>query len=318
MPLLGPPLVIGSAPIAPVDLLVDEPTFFIGSDTSDWSCLTWQSPNGSEWNLTDLTSDVFTPGGIVGLGGAPVTIVADALPTGGTIVRTVLPQPKTITLPLFVGDDDLLTFVGRWRSLVESFTCTTILGPGQLVMTRGDGTSRMMTCWYAAGLEGDADNGQPRATVALQLYCPDPYWYAVSSTDVYFAYQAPRNFLAPFLTVSSLQTLGQTTVHIDGSQPSFPLWQFTGPFTSVTCSNGTGAFTITRTCVAGETWTVNTTPGQTAAFSSDGTNLFPYLNFPAASLWQLNPGDNVLSLALAGDGPGSSALLSYLPRSETS
>jgi hypothetical protein len=281
---------------------------------------TWLSPNGSTWDLMDLdgaTDQLFTAQGVSGLGSAPRSVIADALPLGGTIVRTSLPQPRIITIPLTLGSDTIANFVATQRSLVEAFTCTDRLGPGQFVVTRGDGSSRQIPAIYYAGLEGSNDLGLAYGSLVVQLYCPDPFFTDTTPTIVTFPAATPQNFLSPYLTVISSQVLGNLTVEIDGSQPTFPTWIFTGPFSQAVCTGANGSFTIARPAAAGETYTVNTNPTLTSAVSSDGTNLFPFVNFPAASFFQLNPGANALTLELDDDGPSTFGVLSYAARRET-
>lgn len=314
MPLQGPAYVFGTTP----GNGVGAPTLTLAGGASEYTSLSWVSPNGSTTDLWDLDGRLFANGPITGFGAAPYSVIADLLPGGGSIVRTILPQPRIATIPLYLGDDDPLTFYTRFRTLVEAFTCTAQLGVGQLVVSRSDGSSRQVDAVYYAGFDAAADTGLAHQSMSVQLYCADPFWYSATESYAYFPYQAPLDYLNPYFSVSPSQTLGNTTVAISGSQPSYPIWKFTGPFASATVSNSSGqSFTIGRPAQAGEVYTVNTAPGSTLAVSSDGTNLFPFLNWPTASLWQLSPGTNQITLDLEGAAVGSSALLLYSARSET-
>lgn len=277
------------------------------------SSITWQSPDGSVWDLTAPPTLWVLPG-IVGFGVGPRAVVSDDLPQGYALYRSTVPGPRTITLPLHLHADDMASFLATRNALFSSLTATGRLrAPGQLVVTRPDGSSRQIDCFYSAGLEGDADRGLPRQTWPVQLWAPFP-WYSADQQSLSFPYFAGPAYLGPYETVSPSTSLGQADVYVQGGLPTPPLWWFDGPFSAVTATSGAGSFTLTRACAAGERWTVNTDPQQLSATSSDGTNLMPFLNWPAGQLWRLQPGANRVSTAMTGAQPGTVATLAYQTR----
>ena len=283
------------------------------------SWITWQAPDGSSLNLTNPPGGLWVQRGVVGFGAAPRTVVADALPSGGDLYRSTTAGSRTITLPLYLRGDSPSAFLSAYRALVAAFVSTERLGPGRLVVTRPDGTARYVTAYYSAGLESDDGRGLPRTALPLQLYCPDPYWYAVDAKRVDFPYATGGNYLAPYLTVSPSRTLGHATVVIDGSARTWPTWLFTGPFDSVRVARGDdgSSFGIARAAQPGETWTVVTTPGSLSLLSTDGTNLAPYLDWPATNLFPLAPGSNDLSILLENASSSTNAALTYQVTSDT-
>lgn len=275
------------------------------------SWITWQSPDGSSWNLTDTPGGLWAQPGIVGFGAGPRTVVSDDLPAGYGLVRSTVPGPRTITIPLYLRDGTMGGFLARRAGLFASFTATGRMQQlGQLVVTRPDGSSRQIDCWYQAGFEGASDRGLPRQLFALQLLAPYP-WYDVQPQQAVFPYIPARPYLNPYETVAPSTALGASTLFISGDLPTPALWWFDGPFSAVTAIGPDGQFTITRPCAAGERWTVNTDPQGPLAQSSDGTNLMPFLNWPAGRLWQFQPGANSFAVGLTGAQVGTVATLNY-------
>ncbi len=276
----------------------------------------WLGPDGSVWDLHDGRS-TFLLHGVAGFGAAPRSVVSDVLPSGGALVRSTTVGPRTVTLPLHLRTDSMDQFLATFPLLLRSFTATARSGPGQLRVTRPDGSVRTLVCFYSAGLDADDGRGLPRTTVALQLFAPDPFWTETVTRHVSFPYVPARPYLAPFLTVAPSQALGSAAVMVDGSVETFPTWRLTGPFTQATLSNGSDSFTANATCAAGEVWTIDTRPSVASATSSTGANLIPYLNWPYSTLWPLRPGENDLTIALTGAATGTVADLFYSSRSET-
>lgn len=272
----------------------------------------WRGPDGSVVDLFDPPNLFILPG-IVGFGAGPRSVISDALPRGYAFVRGVSRAERTITLPVQLVADTMHDFLARRDALIVSLVATERLGSGQLVVTRTDGQVRAIDAYYAAGMEGADDLGLPRETFPLQLFCPRP-WRDLAARTVVFPYSAARNYLSPYMTVSPSQSLGRTTVVVDGSLPTPPTWWFDGPFSSVTASGPAGSFTLLRPAVAGERFTVVTDTAQLSATSSNGGgNLIPDFAWPGSSLWPLLPGRNDLTLTLEGAQVGTSATLLYEP-----
>lgn len=296
----------------------------------DCAQLTWFSPTGVEHPLTGLDVDTIgyaATAGVAGLGAAPVEFSTDPMPRGGTTVRHVQPQPRLITLPIFVEGPDHTEFVDRWRTLAASFTTTRRLGPGTLQVAQPDGTRRLIDAWYQVGWDHDPDMTATADLVALTLYCPQPYWRDPDPTLITRTYSAGVvNFLSPFPNVSSSQTLGATVATNPGTIEAWPTWRLTGPASALTATNNTTgeAFQLNITgfrgsaLLTGETVTIVTEPpsvtGPTVAGSTNWTGA---LNWPSAILWGLDPGDNNVDFVVSGSGVGTVIEAEFYARYET-
>ncbi|WP_326780438.1 phage tail family protein [Streptomyces longwoodensis] len=297
-----------------------------------YASITYIDPTGTRWPMTDLLADWYTLAeGVSGLGAAPYVLTSDPHPRGGARLRHVQPQPRTIVWPLLVKGANHLAFTANWRALATAFTRTLRRGPdgtrtpGILEVARPDGSARQISVYYQQGWEGRGQTatGITWDSAVVTLWCEDPYWVDAEPVAVHREYGTASDFQAPFPTVSSSQVLGQTTVTNPGDADVWPTWTITGPASAVTFTRqDTGeAFTLNPTAVghgnllAGEKVTVRTDPPQVRY--QDGSNWIGALNWPAASLWSLPPGDTDVTFQLSGATAGSAVDLSFHPRYET-
>ncbi|MFJ6440269.1 phage tail protein [Streptomyces sp. NPDC091649] len=296
----------------------------------------YTDPAGTVWPLSQSSVGWFTLAeGVSGLGAAAYTLTSDAQPRGGARLRHVQPQPRTIIWPLHIYGTDHLEFVERWRALSTAFTRTLRRGrdgrrtPGVLTIARPDGTTRSVKVHYSAGFEGQGKRGSGiiSDSVALALWCEDPYWEDGVPVTVHREAGQMVDFLNPFPAVSSSQVLGETVVDNPGDAVVWPTWTITGPASLIRFTNEeTGdSFTLDPSEVGhgaladGEQVTVRTDPAQVRLLdgSPNGVNWSRALDWPEAVLWGLDPGQNLVTFQLDGSGPGSAVDLRFHPRHET-
>ncbi|MFJ3794929.1 phage tail protein [Streptomyces sp. NPDC090088] len=296
-----------------------------------YASVQYTDPSGTVWPLTDRDSaGWFTlADGVSGLGAVPYDLTSDPHPRGGARLRHAQPQPRTIVWPLFVQGADHMQFLQRWRALATAFTRTLREeeGPGVLEIARPDGTRRTIEVFYLDGFEGQSKRGYYRDadSAVISLWCEDPYWTDPVPQVVHRETGALSSFLNPFPTISSSQILGSTVVTNPGDTTVWPTWTITGPASLVTFTHsGTGeSFTLNPSAsaighgnlLAGEKVTISTDPP--AVTFQNGDNWIGGLNWPAATLWGLAPGDNPVAFTLAGSGAASAVDLTFNPRYET-
>lgn len=118
-------------------------------------------------------------------------------------------------------------------------------------------------------------------------------------------------------------------VQVTSDVDAWPVWRITGPLgqqdagqpvVPLRLANRTTGqqLTLSYGIPAGRTVVIDTRPGVKAVYleNLDGTrgeNLWPHLAGPA-SLWQLVPGENVISLTATGASEESAVTLTYQPR----
>lgn len=280
---------------------------------------TWTDPTGAVWPLSDTSDDVgwFTTNGPAGWHATTYEIVTDPLPRGGEQVRFIRSKPGSITWPIYVWGDTHLQYVERHRQLRRAFTMTVHRGTvGVLRVQRPDSTAREISCYYSAGLEGEAGEGWLWSKDAITLFCPDGYWRDVEPITVTRSYQTGVDFLNPFPSISAGLSLGDTEIVNPGDVDAWPSWTITGPMDSISASNlSTGLqFSLNYTLAAGEQITITT--DRPTVRGPGGQNLVAYLDWPNAYLWSLTPDTNNVTFNVAGASAGTTVELKFYPRYE--
>ncbi|MFF1960989.1 phage tail protein [Streptomyces sp. NPDC058220] len=290
-----------------------------------YAAITYIDPTGTRWPMTDTTGQWFAlADGVSGLGAAPYTLTSDPHPRGGARLRHVQAQPRTIVWPVHVKGSDHMTFTENWRALGRAFTRTLREGPGTLEVARPDGTVRQIRVYYSEGWDGLGRHatGITWDNAVSTLWSEDPYWTDAVPVSVHREAGAMVDYLVPYPSVSSSQVLGATTVTNPGDVDVWPQWLVTGPASLITFTReDTGesfALDMDETghgdLLAGETVTISTDPPSVR--SGTGDNWVGALNWPAATLWSLPPGETAVTFQLAGSGPGSAVDLTFYPRYE--
>src|SRR5690606_11171214 len=323
MPLITAPVVTPEVPdVPPIEI-----------PEIGYAAITYIDPAGTRWPMTDLAADWYTLAeGVSGLGAAPYTVTTDLHPRGGSRVRHVQPQARTIVWPLLVKGVDHMAFTRNWRAVGQAFTRTLRPGPdgrpvspGVLEVARPDGTARRIRVVYYEGWDGRGQTatGITWDSAVLTLLCEDPYWEDVQAQTVHRESGTQVDYLVPYPSVSSSQVLGATTVTNPGDVDVWPVWTVTGPASAITFTRDDTeeSFTLDMTATAhgplleGETVTISTYRPRVRA--SSGENLVSGLNWPEAVLWSIPPGQTPVTFALAGAETGSAVDLAFHSRYET-
>jgi hypothetical protein len=310
--LTAPPPVDPTTPAAPT-LLADE----LGRS------LTWIAPDDTVWPLTADHLPWYTLSEIAGLGVAQTQITLDPHPRYGSRIRHQHPEHRNIAIPIRFDADTNVELVEAMRELAGAFTQTRRRGadglypPGRLRVARPDGSVREILAHYQGGIDGEPDQGWLWDTAVISLLCEDPYFRALDAVTITREHSAGGTpFLNPFLTVSSGQVLGESTIINDGDVDAYPTWTITGPADAVSATNHTTGeeFEITHTLTAGQVITVTTDP-PTVRGPSD-TILTSALTWPGSVLWGLVPGVNEVEFSVTSSASGTSIVLSFVPRYE--
>lgn len=314
------PLHIGTTTTPPPDPGTDPtPTPTQPSDPGVLRAV-WIAPDGTVVPLTDDNTAHFTLDAVTGWGAAPVRIVTDPHPRGGSRVRHIQPQPRTIDWPIRVRGDTMMEFLAGWRYIVRMFTMTRYRGPGILRIYRPDGTAREIEAYYEGGFDGEPGQGWTWDTAVVSLYCEDPYWRDIEATS------DGRDHIAvdvdyfddPFPAISSGDDIdGATTINNPGEAEAWVTWTVTGPATALIATNNTTgeSFELTYTLLDDETITMTTDP--VTVRGPAGQVLTSALNWPGAQPWGLQPGDNDVEFVVTGASDGARIRWSYTARYET-
>lgn len=285
----------------------------------------WTAPNGEALPLITFgpSAGIRLLAGADGFGAAPRVVTTQALATGGSIPRWSHAAERLLALPLHFHAPTNGDLIALQRTAARLFLATTPPAgtptPGVLRITRGDGTWREISALYLDGLSWADDTmlGPQIARAVVQLVAPDPWWYGDTVVALEFGADAGRNYLAPYETVSPNRTLGAATVTVTGDVDVSPVWEITGPATTVTVRYATAGPGWTFGAIDdGETITVDV--AASTVTDHTGANRVGDISWTTSRLFTLRPGDNELLLSLAGGLPGQSRIrLTYRPRWET-
>jgi hypothetical protein len=287
----------------------------------------WTDPYGDDWHLSDPSLDLgwFTTNALAdAFDEAPIEIVTDPLSRGGEEVRFIRSNPRRLNWPLHIWGNSHAQFLTRWRNLRRAFTATSHTGtPGTLTIYRYDTDGvifdgRSIEAYYEEGFKIEAGQGVGHANPVLTLFCPDGFWRDIQPTTLGLSYRQGVAFLSPYPAISPGGLSGTFSLYNAGDADAWPVWQISGPMTTLTATNSTLGglmFALSYPLDVGETATVDLSkPNRPILYSGGGQNLTGFLNWPGAVLWPLRGGENQVDLRMAGSGPGSHIDLTFYPR----
>jgi hypothetical protein len=279
----------------------------------------WIAPDGTVHDLNPPGSNMFTLDAVSGLGIAPVDIVTDPDPKGGTQVRYVQPRSRNITWPIRLRGATHMEFLILWRIYAYAFAQTRRLGAGILRLTRPDGSAREIECLYAAGFDLEPGQGWLEDTAVLSLFCPDPFWRDVVPITITREDEgtALEDFLDPYPSLSTGSALEAPTVFNPGNVEAWPVWTLTGPLDEFVATNLTTGktFSLVYTLLADETITIVTRPD--VITGPGDINLINALDWPDSDLWRFEPGTNEVEFQVFGSAAGTRIDIEFYPRYET-
>lgn len=312
----------------------------------------WTAANGSSVLLTgDISgwnSGVIVQPGIKGFDAPPYDLQLEEYPSlDGSVYRGVRAQARELMIPLFIWAPDRPGLLELKRRVVNLFNPKR--GLGTLRVTEGDGSSRVIRCFYASGLEGDEQEAAQFTwcKFGLVLQAPDPFWYGDnisltfdrSSANIVNFYDGrgvrdgeqiitPGPFFGMHIS-SDTPPGGTSQISISGDEDTWPLWTITGYRGSrVVLNNETTNKSFILEYEADHTETgkvirIDSRPGRKWVYEGQmvngefirETNLWPYLE--SRDLWPIPEGDSRASIeihAIPASEPRGTVVLEYEPK----
>jgi hypothetical protein len=287
--------------------------------------LQWIDPSGA---VTAMDSDTFIAAnrsgvlalvGRSGFFGVPSNLIVDPIPQQpGAREKYVQVNLNEVFLPIVVMAPSESELAQLRRSVKKSFNPSR--GLGILRSIASDGTTRDLNCRCVKGLEGTEDEsgrGPGWFTAGLVFQAADPFWYDSSFTTLTFQMTGtPPLFLAsPFIPIK-LGTSGigtSFTIDNQGDFPAWPIWQITGPGSAIVMTNQTTGDILTLTISLADSTqilTVDTRVGKKTVKREDNTNQFASVD-SLSTLWSLQTGINLISVAMTGTTGTSQIQLQY-------
>ncbi|MGH8008889.1 MAG: phage distal tail protein, partial [Candidatus Binatia bacterium] len=144
-----------------------------------------------------------------------------------------------------------------------------------------------------------------------------PYWFDIADTVELYPFTGTAETFFPLLpiTLTASEAFADDSVTISGDLETWPVWDITGPCSSVTLRNlSTGEVLTSDAFLAGsEVMTIDTRPGAKTVTRQDGSNLYPTLSTTSV-MWPLRRGLNAIRVEMGGAATGSNIQLSYRTR----
>lgn len=326
MPLLVPatPAVIPPTPPAPLPATVPAASAFV----------TW-TPAGGATRILSATAPfgimlggVGGPGSIIGLDmPAEEQFDTDLAVGNGQLMNHRRFATRQVALPIVIHADQLEQLETYRRELLADFN--PVSGEGVLTLAYPDGSRRHLNARYSSGLDV-AEQGRMGGPLYFDSYvmilkARDPLPYGDEQSITFdppedFQFFAPPGDPQAVVYISSSTTTGDSTVKIDGEVEVWPEWRLRGPITTAQLRNrDTGkTLDLTPNLSAGQTLTIRTdprTPPLRKFTRETAVSVWSSVAGQFPVMWSLLPGDNDVTVLLAGTVPGqSSATLTYRPR----
>ncbi len=286
--------------------------------------LTLTTADGTVFGLGDWNRLTVTVGR-KGFDAATYQVYADESPmVDGEIFRGARAEARDLVVPIYLRADTREEFLARKRELLSKLAPTR--GLATLEVAEVDGSRRRIGCYFTGrGAEGDTGRGASGRTWVrynLELRCPEPYWRG-DPMHVEFTPPAVGSFFPIFpLRLQGSQSFGSAEFVNPGDVTAYPIWTVVGPTSGlVTITRSTpGASSRTLglnlTLAVGQWVRIDTRPDRLSIVDQGGANRWPTL-VDGASLWRIDPGTNVVAVAVAGAGDATRVVLDAEPRFET-
>lgn len=186
-------------------------------------------------------------------------------------------------------------------------------------LTRDDGSRRDIDGWLQDGLDLGASEDGRGLSPQFSLRCPDPSFYDPAQQTVVFTAQAWEELGFPIgfpISFGGGYILASAAISYTGTWRSYPVFTITGPYTwlrihNVTTSKG---FRLTVAKLAGQTVTINLSPGALSAQDQEGNSLFDEVDGQLAD-WYLAEGvTNNIVISSYQDDANTSVTMTYYRR----
>jgi len=260
----------------------------------------------------DYSNYVLNPD-FTGFGIPPAQVRIEQSAGDGGVFRHTKRGVRQVDLAVTILGTDRADVQTKLRRLSRLLQDTS--GPTKLFANYSDGTSLFLEAHYVGGAESQwgTDAGLVWNRWALSLQAPSPYWESGIAEEFTVTTGNTGRGLLPQLSklkLTSSQIFGVITVNNIGDVPAFPIYNFRGPLTELTVTNGTDSFSFTAPIVEGETITVDT---ETGTVTDDaGVNRYADLA-PAPKLFRIPPGISSVSINAVAGSSNAQARLAYSP-----
>lgn len=184
---------------------------------------------------------------------------------------------------------------------------------------RSDGRRRDINGWLQPGLNLAESSDGLSFDAGFSLLCPEPSFYDPAAQTTTLAAQSLSAFVVPFAVPDDMWLGGTTQLYVTlnpgGTWRAYPIFTITGPFARLILSNETtgATFTLGTALAAGETLTVDLTPGAQTIERNGATSLDEMDDGNLVD-WYLESGDNTLHGSGTGLSSATTITVQWFPR----
>jgi len=256
---------------------------------------------------------------VSGFGRPPVKVRIDENASDGGTFRYSRRSIREIDMPVMVTGSTRADVESKLRRLAK-------------ILDNSSGAGTVITVTYSTGdvwfIEGHnvsgadtkfGENGAINfARWLLVFQCPNPFWTRQAPVSISVAASSSgRGLFSPntmvYMKVAASQVLGNVSVDNPGDVASPPTYILTGPFDSVTITQGGVGFTYNAAVTAGNTVTVNTQTG--TVVDQSGVNKYASLS-AAPKFFTIPSGTSQVSMTAVNTTTATLLQLNFQPRKE--
>lgn len=267
---------------------------------------------------TQLGCDGELLDGVTGRFAPPVAYSEMVVPgQPGAVLTAVRHDVREVDVPFVLDTQNCATPERSLRTAVRLLArlLDPVRGDGYLLSTAPDGSQRKLVCRCMQGPQMTEQFAQTQMedVMAFMLVFRTtdtfPYWRDVVAVTQTWTTPAAETFFPFFPLELAESTINQdpVTITVAGDVAVWPVWTVTGPFEGVRLTLGTRTFELVYSAGAGDVVTIDT--GAKTVTLDDGTSLFSSVTEPF--LFQLEPGDNDVTIVVTDGDTGTRIALSY-------
>lgn len=311
MPFLGPPVVITPPSPEPPPTVTQKIILTIERDGNELSLPLSADVDDHVWCVAP---------GIEGLD-IPASELLQQRTVGmfGSYDAGIDVPAREIFLPLMVKASDMLDWFTK-RDFYNKITAPYADRPFRIWGHRPDGTARWIEGFrVGAAPTWDASTWVPRIMWQKfgQTYvCPDPWWRGEEQVLQWqVPAEAPTFFPILPVRLAPSQIFGEENlVVVQGDIAPSPVWEITGPMTSITVTHieSGRSWTMVATLTAGQTAIVNTDPrggmNEPRVQSPSGASWWSKIQQPY-DLWPIPIGRQTVTVEVDGASTGTTVIM---------
>jgi hypothetical protein len=236
-------------------------------------------------------------------------------------------DPRILSLPIVAPANSIEESLAVRNTLLQVFKPGTDKAYVRMNWSYdGDTYERSINVVVVGGLSFDTDSRDFNVRTVVQLRASDPTWYSTYGTYAVISanlWGTPTPYPKPYPVPYGADTINKVnSITYDGSWPTFPVIQCTGPVTNLTLVDALGnIINFDDPILAGDTWTIDLSYGAKTIYDQNGVSKFSSLDINSNLInWGLYPeppvqdGINTISVSGTGTTNATSITMVYYAR----